>query len=97
MTQTFHAIVENGSLRPIEAVDLPEHQRLRVTVESIPSDEAAPADGRAEPSRSPSLPQMQPTEAERRAALDRFFQAVDAMDLHLSHPLPSRDELHERR
>lgn len=35
MTRTFDAIVTNGLLRPTERVELPENQRLRVTVEEV--------------------------------------------------------------
>lgn len=34
MVRRFDAIVENGLLKPLEAVNLPERQRLRVTIES---------------------------------------------------------------
>jgi predicted DNA-binding antitoxin AbrB/MazE fold protein len=35
MTQVVKAIFENGVLRPVEALALPEHQRVQVTVEAI--------------------------------------------------------------
>ena len=40
MTHTIRAIFENGIFRPLDATDLPEHQQVRLTIESIsPSDE----------------------------------------------------------
>ena len=35
MAQVVTAIYENGVLRPVEALTLPEHQRVQVTVEAI--------------------------------------------------------------
>jgi predicted DNA-binding antitoxin AbrB/MazE fold protein len=35
MTQTFEAIYENGMLRPLEAVQLGEHERVRVIIEGL--------------------------------------------------------------
>jgi predicted DNA-binding antitoxin AbrB/MazE fold protein len=32
MERTLDAIYENGALVPLEPVDLPEHQRLRITI-----------------------------------------------------------------
>lgn len=37
MMKTFDAVVTNGLLKPAEPVDLPENQRLRVTVEEVAS------------------------------------------------------------
>lgn len=38
MSKTLAAVFENGVFRPLEAVHLPEHQRVTVT---IPEDEAS--------------------------------------------------------
>lgn len=38
MSKTFPAVYENGVLRPLEAVDLPEHTQLTVVVRPDPSD-----------------------------------------------------------
>ncbi len=34
---------------------------------------------------------------EREAALRRLFEGMDRMDFYLEGPLPSREELHDRR
>ena len=38
MTQMIRAIYENGVFRPLDTPDLPEHQQVHLTVESISSD-----------------------------------------------------------
>ncbi len=45
MSQVVHAVYEKGVLRPLDPLDLPEHQEVRVTVEPVPP-------GKAEPPRS---------------------------------------------
>jgi len=40
MTQTFDAIVVGGVLHPVGSPQLPENERLRVTVESAPLTES---------------------------------------------------------
>jgi predicted DNA-binding antitoxin AbrB/MazE fold protein len=74
MTKTIEAIYDSGVLRPLEELPLAEHQRVRLTVETID----APAADR---------------EAERRNLIERLQRST------LSHggPVPSREELHERR
>jgi predicted DNA-binding antitoxin AbrB/MazE fold protein len=37
MSQTIEAIYEHGLLKPLQALDLPEHERLSITIEQ-PSD-----------------------------------------------------------
>ncbi|MBI3990362.1 MAG: antitoxin family protein [candidate division NC10 bacterium] len=37
MVKTIHAIYENGVLRPLEKLDLKESQRLKITLEVLPS------------------------------------------------------------
>jgi predicted DNA-binding antitoxin AbrB/MazE fold protein len=32
MARVIDAIYENGTLRPLETLDLPEHQRVRITI-----------------------------------------------------------------
>jgi predicted DNA-binding antitoxin AbrB/MazE fold protein len=32
MGRMIDAIYENGTLKPLEALDLPEHQRMRITI-----------------------------------------------------------------
>ena len=32
MAQVIAAMYENGTLKPLEALDLPEHQRVRITI-----------------------------------------------------------------
>jgi predicted DNA-binding antitoxin AbrB/MazE fold protein len=36
MTQIVEAIYENGLLRPLEAIHLSEHEKVRVTIEGLP-------------------------------------------------------------
>ena len=36
MSQVVHAVYEEGVLRPLDPLDLPEHQRVRVAVEPVP-------------------------------------------------------------
>jgi len=33
MTQVFQAVYENGVLKPLETINLSEHQQVRVTIE----------------------------------------------------------------
>jgi predicted DNA-binding antitoxin AbrB/MazE fold protein len=40
MTRVVEAIYEDGMLRPVEALDLPDHQRVRLVVETV--DEKKP-------------------------------------------------------
>jgi len=35
MTKTIEAVYENGTLRPLDEVQLVEHQRVRVTIEAV--------------------------------------------------------------
>ena len=37
MVKTIHTVYENGVLRPLEKLDLKESQRLKVTLEVVPS------------------------------------------------------------
>jgi len=32
MARVVEAIYENGTLKPLETLDLPEHQRVRITI-----------------------------------------------------------------
>jgi predicted DNA-binding antitoxin AbrB/MazE fold protein len=40
MTQVFEAVYENGMLRPLEVIQLSEHERVRVIVENLPKTES---------------------------------------------------------
>ncbi len=51
----------------------------------------------AERERVTLVVQTQPDPSQREAALARLFELMDRTNLRLSTPLPSRDELHERR
>ena len=75
MTRVIEAIYCDGVLQPVESLELPDQQRVRLTIEPIntPSDE------------------------ERRAAVQKLFEEIDEMDFRLTGPLPTREELHERR
>jgi predicted DNA-binding antitoxin AbrB/MazE fold protein len=35
MARVVEAIYENGTLKPLEALDLPEHQRVRITIHEL--------------------------------------------------------------
>ena len=39
MTATVEAIYESGCLRLLHAVELPEHARVRVVIDTLPADE----------------------------------------------------------
>ncbi len=41
MQKTFEAVYENGVLRPLEALDLPNQQHVRVTIASEPACDAS--------------------------------------------------------
>jgi len=84
MTQVIEAIYKDGVLRPLELVDLADNQRVRVTIEQF--------NGTAQ-----ALPDMETTVAGREAALQELFEEIEHMKFHLAGPLPTRDELHERR
>jgi predicted DNA-binding antitoxin AbrB/MazE fold protein len=49
MSLTIDAIYENGVLRPLGRIELPEHQHVRVTVDVVASDTAPPAAGAEDP------------------------------------------------
>jgi predicted DNA-binding antitoxin AbrB/MazE fold protein len=38
MERVVEAIYEQGSLKPLEALDLPEHQRVRITIHDLPPE-----------------------------------------------------------
>lgn len=38
VARTFEAIYEDGVLKPIDNLDLPEHQRVRVTIDLAPDE-----------------------------------------------------------
>jgi len=42
MSEPIRAIYENGVFKPLEALYLPEHQQVRLTVEPAQSEPAAP-------------------------------------------------------
>jgi len=83
MTKVVEAIYSHGVLQPLEALELPEKQRVELTVR--------PIDG-----ATPAPPHMAPTQQEREVALGELFAEIDRMDLHLRVRMPTRDELHER-
>jgi hypothetical protein len=43
MSQVVQAVYENGVLRPMERLDLPEHQQVRVIVEAVLPGSNVPA------------------------------------------------------
>lgn len=50
MAHTIRAIYENGIFRPLDAPDLPEHQQVRLTIDSIsPSGQEPPSETRRDP------------------------------------------------
>lgn len=86
MTKVVEAIYSHGVLEPLEALELPEFQRVELTVRPI--DGAARADA--------PWPEPAPSKQERDASLAELFAEIDRMDLHLRVRMPTRDELHER-
>jgi predicted DNA-binding antitoxin AbrB/MazE fold protein len=38
MDRVVDAIYEQGTLKPLEALDLPEHQRVRITIHGVPPE-----------------------------------------------------------
>ena len=84
MTKVVEAIYSHGVLEPLERLDLPEKQRVELTVRTIDGNTGA------------SPPDFGRTQRERESALDELFAEIDRMDLHLSVRMPTRDELHER-
>jgi predicted DNA-binding antitoxin AbrB/MazE fold protein len=38
MDRVVDAIYEQETLRPLEAIDLPEHQRVRITIHGVPPE-----------------------------------------------------------
>ena len=75
MTKVIEAIYSDGVLKPVEALELPDQQRVRLTIEPLDT----------------------PSDEERQAAVQELFEEIDRMDFRLTGPLPTRDELHERR
>lgn len=43
MTQTFHAMYENGIFRPMESVDLPERCEVEVKIQGVKPEPAIPS------------------------------------------------------
>jgi len=74
MVQNIEAIFEHGVLRPVDPLQLREHQRVKLTVELID----------------------QPSDEDRRRALDRFIEGARGMGFRSAGAYPARDELHER-
>jgi predicted DNA-binding antitoxin AbrB/MazE fold protein len=44
MSQIIDAVYENGLLRPLDPLELSEHQHVRVTVEAVPPQVVEPSD-----------------------------------------------------
>lgn len=88
MTKVVEAIYEDGVLTPLEALGLPERQRVEVIVRVKSEGTDLPF---------ASWPQMESSPEARQAALDALFDEIDQADLQLRLQLPTRDELHERR
>ena len=81
MTTCVEAIYTNGVLKPVERIDLDEHQRVRLTIEPV-SESAAPGENNG---------------AARTAARRRLVDFLRTDPLHLTEPLPRRDELYDDR
>ena len=86
MTKTIEAIYSHGVLEPLEALELPERQRVELIVRPI--DGTVPGNA--------AWPEPGTSKEEREAALAELFAEIDRMDLHLRIRMPTRDELHER-
>ncbi len=86
MTKVVEAIYSHGVLEPLEALELPEKQRVELTVRIV--DGVGRADS--------SSPDQARSDQERSSALAELFAEIDRMNLHLRVRMPTRDELHER-
>lgn len=86
MTKFVEAIYSHGIFEPLEALDLPEKQRVELVVR--PLGEATQPDAPSAESRS--------SDDECDAALAELFAEIDRMDLRLRIRMPTRDELYER-
>jgi predicted DNA-binding antitoxin AbrB/MazE fold protein len=89
MTRVVEAIYSRGVLEPLEKLDLPERQRVQLTVRLIDGASQAPTNAVGLDST--------PITQDREAALNELFAEIDKMNLHLRVRMPTRDELHERR
>ena len=49
MSQVITAVYEEGVLRPLDRLQLDEHERVRVTVESLSANDSAPLPPAADP------------------------------------------------
>jgi predicted DNA-binding antitoxin AbrB/MazE fold protein len=83
MTKVVEAIYSQGMLQPLEPLELPDRQRVELTVRTVENGRDA-------------LPQMAPTKEERERALHDLFAEIDRANLQLRVRMPTRDELHER-
>ncbi len=92
MTKVIEAIYADGILRPTEALELPEQQRVELTMRIL-SDEGRSADHL----HPDEWPETESSRESRLAALDELFAEIDQANLQLKTRLPTREELHERR
>ncbi|HEY3246441.1 MAG TPA: antitoxin family protein [Phycisphaerae bacterium] len=90
MDRVVEAIYTNGMFRPLDELNLPEQARVELTVRSV---EPRP---REFVRNGEQLPEMEPTEAGREAALAELFEEIDRLNLQLRVRMPTREELHER-
>jgi len=92
------AIFQDGVFRPVSRPDLPEGQRVRLTVERVA--QATPEDILKLARRVyEGLSEEDIAEVEavaRGAALSRLRAGIEGMNFCSSGPLPSRDESHDR-
>lgn len=91
MTKVVDAIYSNGVLKPVEALDLGEQERIKVVVHTTNGAGTPPA---GTPGWDLSEPMK--TEAERQVVLTALFDEIDRANLHLGWHIPSREELYDR-
>lgn len=83
MTKVVEAIYSHGMLQPLEPLELPESQRVELTVRAVEN-------GRN------SMPHLASTKEEREQLLRQLFEEIDRDNLQLRIHMPTRDEMHER-
>jgi predicted DNA-binding antitoxin AbrB/MazE fold protein len=103
MSAPIEAIFEGGVFRPLQPIDLPEGERVQITVSSsdVDDDPAAHLPDIAidlgVPDDPYTLPPLITDETERARLLQETVQEMKNHPLVGDPPPLTRDELHERR
>lgn len=103
MNPRIEAIFEGGVFRPLQPIDLPEGERVQITVSAtdVGDDPAARLPGIAidlgEPDDPYTLPPLITDGTERARLLQETVQEMKQHPLVGDPPTLTRDELHERR